>query len=212
VTRVQAAGVLLIALGLVYGLLYAAWLRKRRRHTSAAVVVERSPGASGGTVSATRGRGTEAEGTYVSTTTATSRHERVAVGGLGNRSRATMVVCRDTPAELVRFRREGEADVVIAASRLLRLRRDRGMAGKFVGGSRLLVLQWRADDGTLYETGFLPRYRADLDRLESALWWHGGGASMRSDTDDQPARPSAPPAEPRPAPGDEQREEEDHDL
>ena len=23
-----------------------------------------------------------------------------------------------------------------------------------------------------YETGFLPRYKADVDRVESALWWH----------------------------------------
>ena len=38
-TRLQAVGVLLIALGLIYALLYAAWLRKRRRHGSAAVAV-----------------------------------------------------------------------------------------------------------------------------------------------------------------------------
>ena len=48
------------------------------------------------------------------------------------------------------------------------------MVGKFVGGNRLLVLQWRADGGDLYETGFLPRYRADLEKVESALWWHTG--------------------------------------
>jgi hypothetical protein len=128
-----------------------------------------------------------AEGTYVSTTTAASRHERVAVEGLGNRSRATMTVRRGAPDELVRFERQGESDVVVPRTRLVDVRRDRGMAGKFVGSNRLLVVRWRADDDAIYETGFLPRYRADLERLESALWWHQAGSSI---TADPPAAPS----------------------
>jgi hypothetical protein len=187
-TRAQAVGVVLIALGLIYALLYAAWLRKRRRHTSAAVAVagdgggERAPEAPGAAVTA--------EGTYVSTTTAASRHERVAVAGLGNRARATMTVRRGEPDELVRFERQGESAVVIPRGRLVQVRRDRGMAGKFVGSSRLLVLQWRADDDAIYETGFLPRYRADLDRLEGALWWHQDGASIDSAPETREGDPS----------------------
>lgn len=181
-TRLQAVGVLLIALGLIYALLYAAWLRKRRRHGSAAVAVA-EPGNEAGKEpgmepTAAEASAVRAEGTYVSTTTAASRHERVAVQGLGNRSRATVTVRRGHPDELVRFERQGESDVVIPRSRLLDVRRDRGMAGKFVGANRLLVLRWRADDEAIYETGFLPRYRADLDRLEMALWWHQGGSSV----------------------------------
>ena len=34
-TRLQAVGVMLVALGLIYALLYAAWVRKRRQHASA---------------------------------------------------------------------------------------------------------------------------------------------------------------------------------
>ena len=41
-TRLQAVGVMLVALGLIYALLYAAWLRKRRHHESAAIAAERS--------------------------------------------------------------------------------------------------------------------------------------------------------------------------
>ena len=41
-TRLQAVGVMLVALGLIYALLYAAWLRKRREHESAAIAAERS--------------------------------------------------------------------------------------------------------------------------------------------------------------------------
>ena len=76
-TRAQAVGVVLIALGLIYALLYAAWLRKRRRHTSAAVAVAGDGG--GERAAEAPGAVVTAEGTYVSTTTAASRHERVAV-------------------------------------------------------------------------------------------------------------------------------------
>ncbi len=184
-SRPQAVGVMLIALGLIYALLYAAWLRKRRRHTSASVAVA---GAREGDAARDDAPGgvVRAEGTYVSTTTAASRHERVAVEGLGNRSRATMTVRRGAPDELVRFERQGEADVVVPKARLVDVRRDRGMAGKFVGSNRLLVVRWRADDDAIYETGFLPRHRADLERLESALWWHQAGSSI---TAEQPATP-----------------------
>lgn len=186
-TRLQAVGVLLIALGLIYALLYAAWLRKRRRHGSAAVAVAEPGNEAGKEPAAAAASAVRAEGTYVSTTTAASRHERVAVQGLGNRSRATVTVRRGHPEELVRFERQGESDVVIPRSRLLDVRRDRGMAGKFVGANRLLVLRWRADDEAIYETGFLPRYRADLDRLEMALWWHQGGSSVMPEPAAQPA-------------------------
>ena len=186
-TRLQAVGVLLIALGLIYALLYAAWLRKRRRHGSAAVAVAEPGKEPGKERAAAEASAVRAEGTYVSTTTAASRHERVAVQGLGNRSRATVTVRRGHPEELVRFERQGESDVVIPRSRLLDVRRDRGMAGKFVGANRLLVLRWRADDEAIYETGFLPRYRADLDMLEMALWWHQGGSSVTPEPTAQPA-------------------------
>ena len=171
---------MLVALGLVYALLYAAWLRKRRRNASAVIAVERhrtedtAPAAPA--LDDQRGHSLVVEGTYISTTTAASRLERVAVEGLGNRSRATLTVNRGNPDQLVRIDRQGEATVVVPGSRLVGVRRDRGMAGKFLGANRLLVLQWRAEDGAVYETGFHPRYRADVDRVESALWWHSTDA------------------------------------
>jgi hypothetical protein len=177
-TRLQAVGVLLVALGLIYALLYVAWLRKRRRHASAAIAAERRRTENGPepapVVKDDRKANVVVEGTYVSTTSAASRLERVTVEGLGNRSRATLTVRRGDRAQLVRIERQGESTVVIPASRLLSVRRDRGMAGKFVGSQRMLALRWRAEDGAIYETGFLPRYRADIDRVESALWWHTG--------------------------------------
>ena len=185
-TRLQAVGVMLVALGLIYALLYAAWVRKRHQHESAAIAAERSR--------TTRDHSLEApalkekpaqvivEGTYVSTTTAENRLERVTVEGLGNRAKATLIVSRGDADELVRIDRQGEATVVIPATRLRSARRERGMVGKFVGGNRLVVLQWLAENGDLYETGFLPRYKADVERVESALWWHTGDTT----DDEQP--------------------------
>ena len=180
-TRLQAVGVMLVALGLIYALLYAAWLRKRRSHASAAIAAERrrtsEPAAESAPVlDDTRSTQVLAEGTYVSTTTAASRLERVTVEGLGNRAKATLTVNRAVPTELVRIERQGESTVIIPAGRLVSVRRDRGMAGKFIGANRMLVLQWRTPEGDVYETGFLPRYRADVDKVESALWWHTGTA------------------------------------
>lgn len=177
-TRLQAVGVMLVALGLIYALLYAAWLRKRREHESAAIALERNR--------TTRDHALEApalkekppqviaEGTYVSTTTAESRLERVTVDGLGNRAKATLIVSRGDVDELVRIDRQGEATIIIPAARLISARRERGMVGKFVGANRLVALQWRAENGDVYETGFLPRFKADVERVESALWWHTG--------------------------------------
>ena len=192
-TRLQAVGVLLVALGLIYALLYVAWLRKQRSHTSAAVVTstdgerrvapdtdtgtDTHTDAAGGSSTGPAGARLVVEGTYVSTTTAVSRLERVTVEGLGNRARATLTVNRGNPEELVRIERQGESTVVVPGARLVSVRRDRGMVGKFVGSNRMLVLQWRSDDDALYETGFLPRYKADVERVESALWWHTGQTS-----------------------------------
>jgi hypothetical protein len=179
VTRWQAVGILLVVLGVVYALLYVGWVRKQRRHASAAIAAERrrasgEVGTSAPVLHEGRNVTIVAEGTYVSTTTAASRLERVTVEGLGNRARATLTVRRGDADQLVRIERQGESTVIIPAARLVSVRRDQGMAGKFVGGRRLLVIQWRAEDGAVYETGFLPRYRADVDRVESALWWHTG--------------------------------------
>ena len=211
-TRLQAVGVMLVALGLIYALLYAAWLRKRRHHESAAIAAERSR--------TTRDHALEApalkekpaqviaEGTYISTTVAENRLERVTVEGLGNRARATLIVSRGDVDELVRIDRQGEATVIIPAARLVSARRGRGMVGKFVGANRLVVLQWRAENGDLYETGFLPRYKADVDRVESALWWHTGETTeafsedAAEDASERPAATDEPTATDQPTPTD----------
>ena len=203
-TRLQAVGVMLVALGLIYALLYVAWLRKRREHESAAIAAERKRTTRDHTLEAPalkeKPAQVIAEGTYVSTTVAENRLERVTVEGLGNRSRATLIVSRGDVDQLVRIDRQGEATVIIPAARLISARRDRGMVGKFVGARRLVVLQWKTENGDVYETGFLPRFKADVDRVESALWWHTGEASeFHSDAGTDEPEPVEAEPEPEPA-------------
>jgi hypothetical protein len=203
-SRLQAVGVMLVALGLIYAVLYAGWVRKRRQHASAAIAAERRR-TDGGTPEAPslhdeRVARVVVEGTYVSTTTADNRFERVVTEGLGNRARATLTVQRGSADQLVRIERQGESTVIIPASRLVSVRRDRGMVGKVVGANRMLVIRWTTPEGDLYDTGFLPRYRADVDKVESALWWHSTEPRQSEPRQSEPDQPNPPATEGHPTP------------
>jgi hypothetical protein len=107
----------------------------------------------------------------VSTTTADSRFDRVTVGGfrgLGVRAAAVMSVGPDG----VLWRRQGAEDIHLDTDRVEQVRRDRGMAGKFLAGpaaDRLVVVTWHGDDGERYDSGFLPRHGPDADGLVAAV-------------------------------------------
>jgi hypothetical protein len=168
-TRVQAVLLLVLLVGVVYALMYAGWRRRARRFPSAAVAT--TAGATGSAADTSDTSDTPdtaevaAEGTYVSTTTVASRLERVAAAGLGVRARATMTVGGGE----VRWVREGAGDVHVLFDWLTGVSRERGMAGKWVGQNRLVVVTWRADDGEEFATGFLPRHTAQVDELVAAV-------------------------------------------
>jgi hypothetical protein len=176
VTRTASVLVLVLLVVVVYALMYAGWRRRSRRHPSA--VVATSPVGAGrpGTASSEELR---AEGTYVSTTTVASRLERVAAGGLGVRARATMAV---GPGG-VRWERQGAAEVHIDPERLTGVGRERGLAGKWVGQNRLVVVTWRTDDGSEFATGFLPRVTAQTQELVDAVARHLPGGDSGSPVD-----------------------------
>jgi hypothetical protein len=167
VTRTEAVLVLVLVVVAVYGLMYAGWRRRSRRHPSASVATTTAPATAPGGDTPAVGD-VRAEGTYVSTTTVASRLERVVAGGLGVRARATMVVGTGG----VRWTREGAAEVHVEPDRLTGVGRERGMAGKWVGQNRLVVVTWRADDGEEFATGFLPRHAAQIDELVAAVGRH----------------------------------------
>ena len=96
-----------------------------------------------------------AEAEYVSTTAAGDWLDRIASQGLGFKSRGQALVY---PDGLI-ITRDGAEDLWIPAGNILALRREAGMAGKFVERNGLAVITWRLEDRTL-DTGLRTR-RAD---------------------------------------------------
>ncbi len=202
--RTESVLVLALLVLLVYALMYAGWRRRSRRHPSAAVATSTAATSTASTSATTTATTTaagadgagaapsaeelRAEGTYVSTTTVASRLERVAAAGLGVRARATMVV---GPGG-VRWERQGAAEVHIDPERLTGVGRERGMAGKWVGQNRLVVVTWRADDGSEFATGFLPRVTAQTQELVDAVERHLPGGASRRPLDSSPPDSSTP--------------------
>ena len=107
------------------------------------------------------------EGVYVSSTTSGDWLDRVVAHGLGRRSACEVAVF----AAGVSVAREGEDVLWLPADRLLRVRRERGMAGKYVDREGLVVLTWLLGPGDDLEldTGLRLRHEQDADALVAAL-------------------------------------------
>lgn len=105
-----------------------------------------------------------AEGQYVATTTGGDWLDRIAVHGLGIRTKSTLAVYPHG----VLFDRSGAPALYIPAASLAGVRQDSGMAGKFVEKDGLLVLTWTHGSREL-DTGFRTRRAADKDVLYTAL-------------------------------------------
>ncbi|MBC7560074.1 MAG: hypothetical protein H7270_12125 [Dermatophilaceae bacterium] len=128
------------------------------------------------------------EGTYLGTTTALSRHEHVAVAGLGERGRATMVVDDRT----MRWERQGSDVFRVAGSRLLGVGMEGSLVETLLGRAKKVRVEWTTDhtDHTDHNvTRFQPRARADSAALVSAVQrlMEFGPA-----TDDSPTTPDGP--------------------
>jgi hypothetical protein len=207
-TGVQKLGVLLVVLGLVYALWYVGWLRRSSKRTSivdlSSGTVVREPAA--GQI-ARRVRhdasgpppalvATWVQGTYLDTTMATSRHDRVAAAKTAERQPATMAVDDSS----VRWERDGAVDVTVAGARLLGVSLERDPSGRAMGRTQIVRVSWQADNGDQQSTTFLPRGRADSAALVSAVQrlmkmctsqgeaGHDGGS-----TQDVPAQPERGP-------------------
>jgi hypothetical protein len=140
---------------------------------------------------------------YVATTTAYDWMDRIAVHGLGVRSRAAVVIDAGGVAML----RPAAPSFYIPAEELLAVRTARGIAGKVgMEAAGLVVFTWQ-HDGHRLDTGFRPRHAVDVQRLVDL----GAGVAMTSydqeldeDTavDDpvvsRPAQPWRPPPVPPP--------------
>lgn len=161
-TRVQAAALVVAVVPLLWALLWVGWRGRRRRQSGLAGLpqVPADPGPlEFGPVDAV----------YVSSTAAGDWLDRVAVHGLGVRSAAQVGVHRAG----VMVARQGAPDLWLARGRLLGVRRQRGMAGKFVESDGLLVLTWTLGDpaagGVLVDSGVRVRNATARDDLEAAV-------------------------------------------
>ena len=126
-----------------------------------------------------------AEGTYLGTTTALSRHEHVAVAGLGEHGRATMVVDDRT----MRWERQGPDVFRVAGSRLLGVGMEGSLVETLLGRAKRVRVEWTTDHTDHTVTRFQPRARADSAALVSAVQrlMEFGPA-----TDDSPTTPDGP--------------------
>ncbi|WP_267595353.1 hypothetical protein [Carbonactinospora thermoautotrophica] len=156
----------LVILGL-YLLMWRAWKRRAARQAAELPPLPKPPAEPGEPLAS-------AAGIYVSTTSEGDWLDRIVAHGLGARSRAELTV---TPQGVL-FAREGAPAVYIPAARIRGVRRERGMAGKFVEEGGLLVITWEHGSRTL-DTGFRAERVAEHDAVEHAvagLVPAGGGA------------------------------------
>lgn len=113
-------------------------------------------------------------GLYVGSTLGQNWLERINVGDLGYRARATLT----RYPEGILLERSGAGPIWIPAAAVVGVRTERALAGKVIAGrgdapgSRaLLVIRWRLPSGTEIDTGFRGADRGDYER------WTTGAAA-----------------------------------
>lgn len=156
-TRLQAGLLLLLAIPVVWGLMWWGWRGRVRRQGDVAALPPVPQGFSPDRLG-------PVEGTYVSTTTEGDWLDRVVAHGLGVRS---PVEASLGSAGLLLARR-GAPDLWIPATAMRGVRREPGMAGKYVGGEGLVVVTWRHAETTL-DTGLRLRRGDDEAQLVERL-------------------------------------------
>ena len=101
------------------------------------------------------------KGLYVGSTLAPSWQDRIAVGDLGFRCKATLT----RYPEGIMLQRSGARPIWIPEDAITAIRTERGIAGKALTHDGILAIRWRLPSGTEIDTGF----RGD-DRRELANW------------------------------------------
>ncbi|ROP26811.1 hypothetical protein [Pseudokineococcus lusitanus] len=189
-SETQAGILVLLAIPVLWALMWWGWRRRQRRQAGVPAPLP-APADPGEVLLEPR------EGVYVSTTTEGDWLDRVVAHGLGRRSACEVGVFADG----VSVARDGEDVLWVPAGTLVRVRRERGMAGKYVDREGLVVLTWSLGEdapgdadgggtggGLPVDTGLRLRRDDDADALVAAL----AGLLARRD---------APPGPPGPADG-----------
>jgi hypothetical protein len=154
--RLAYAAVMVLAVGVLLLLMRRGWRRRAARQADLPPLPA-PPQQLGGQLLP------PVEGYYVSSTSAGDWLDRIVVRDLGVRSRA---VVRVSGAGVL-FERAGATDVFVPSAWLRGVRREPGMAGKFVEDGGLVVLTWEFGE-RLLDTGFRARRGRDTDALVAA--------------------------------------------
>lgn len=142
-----AGGVVLLAVPVIWGLMYLGWRARGRRQSDVAEPATAPPGGDLGDA-----RTVAFDGVYVSTVRHGDWLDRVVAHGLGTRSEVTVEGGRAG----IWLRRPGARDVFVPAADLLGVSRSRGQAGKFTVEEGTIVLTWRSGTAEL-DTAVRPR-------------------------------------------------------
>jgi hypothetical protein len=104
------------------------------------------------------------KGLYVGSTLAPSWLDRIAVGDLGDRTKAVLT----RYPEGIMVQRTGANPIWIPDEAISAIRTEKGIAGKAMTHEGILAIRWRLPSGAEIDTGF----RAD-DRREYQRWLEG---------------------------------------
>ncbi|HEV7421109.1 MAG TPA: transporter [Mycobacterium sp.] len=162
------AAVLALLIAFFIRLMMRGWLRRAQRQAELIGNLPPMPETVGpAIIPATKGL-------YVGSTIAPSWQDRIAVGDLGFRSKATLT----RYPEGIMLQRSGASPIWIPDETVTAIRTERGIAGKVIPGGRsgatrgktqphdgILAIRWRLPSGTEIDTGF----RGD-DRRDLAKW------------------------------------------
>jgi hypothetical protein len=99
-------------------------------------------------------------GLYVGSTLAPSWQDRVAVGDLGYRTKATLT----RYPEGIMVQRSGATPIWIPDESITAIRTERGIAGKAMTHNGILAIRWKLPSGTEIDTGFRSENRSDYSK------------------------------------------------
>jgi hypothetical protein len=149
------AALLALIIGLLIRRMMRGWLRRAQRQLELIGRLPALPDSVGpAIIPATKGL-------YVGSTLAPSWLDRIAVGDLGDRCKATLT----RYPEGIMVQRSGATPIWIPDESISAIRTERGIAGKALTHDGVLAIRWRLPSGTEIDTGF----RGD-DRRELAQW------------------------------------------
>ncbi|KAA1249485.1 transporter [Mycobacterium simiae] len=151
------AAVLVVAIGLVFGLMMRGWRRRARQQAELIGDLPGVPdevGAAAGTL----------RGIYVGCTVSPAWNNRITAGDLGYRS--TAVLTR-YPAGML-LKRTAAQPIWMPHESITAVRTERAMAGKVAGRDSILAIRWRLPSGVEIDIGF----RAD-NRDDYHCWLEG---------------------------------------